>query len=271
VATEEKCMATEPEVMAGRIHPTAIVSPGAKLAKDVAVGPYTIIGEHVTVGEGTTIGSHNVIDGWTTIGAHCRIFHSACIGVEPQDLKYRGEQSYVEIGEHNTIREFVTIHRGTDLGDVTRIGSHNLLMAYVHIAHNCIVGSHTILANVVNLAGHVVVEDHASIGGVTPVHQFARVGTHAFIGGGSRVAQDVPPYLLAAGNPLRVAGINQVGLERRGFPEETRSILRRAYKILYRSGKNVTQAIEAIKSELPDIPEVRHLVRFIETSERGIT
>jgi UDP-N-acetylglucosamine acyltransferase len=264
-------MRTEPGIIPGTIHPTALVAPGARIGKDVAVGPYTIIGPNVSIGDGTSIGAHNVIDGRTVIGAGCSILHSTCIGVEPQDLKYRGAESLVEIGDHNTIREFVTIHRATEENEATRIGSHNLLMAYVHIAHNCVVGNHTILANVVNLAGHVMVEDHASIGGVTPVHQFVRIGGHAFIGGGSRVAQDVPPYFLAAGNPLRVAGINQVGLERRGFPVETRAALRKAYKILYRSEKNTPQAVEAIRAELPDLPEIRHLLRFIETSERGIT
>lgn len=264
-------MGTEPEVMAGRVHPTAIVAPGAKLGRNVAVGPYTLIGENVEIGEGTSIGAHNVIDGWTKIGAHCRIFHSTCLGVEPQDLKFGGEPSAVEIGDHNTIREFVTIHRATDKDRKTCIGSHNLLMAYVHIAHDCVVGNHTIIANAVNLAGHVTVQDYASIGGVTPVHQFARVGAHAYIGGGSRVPQDVPPFFLAAGNPLRVVGINKVGLERRGFTPETRNVLLRAYKILYRSEKNVSQAVEAIRGELPDIPEIRQLTDFIESSERGIT
>ncbi|MFH1679527.1 MAG: acyl-ACP--UDP-N-acetylglucosamine O-acyltransferase [Candidatus Eisenbacteria bacterium] len=264
-------MRTDPGILTGTIHPTALIAPGAKIGKDVTVGPYTLIGENVTIGDGTSIGSHNVIDGWTKIGARCKIMHSTCVGVEPQDLKYRGAESLVEIGDDNTVREFVTIHRATERDEVTRIGNHNLLMAYVHIAHNCVVGNHTILANAVNLAGHVIVEDNASVGGVTPVHQFVRIGGHAFIGGGSRVAQDVPPYLLAAGNPLRVVGINQVGLERRNFPAETRAALRKAYKILYRSEKNTLQALEAMRAELLDLPEIRHLLRFIETSERGIT
>jgi UDP-N-acetylglucosamine acyltransferase len=264
-------MGTEQEVLAGSIHPTALIAPGAKIGKGVSIGPYTIVGDHVEIGEGTRVGAHNVLDGWTRIGVQCRIFHSTCIGVEPQDLKFRGEKSLVLIGDRNTIREFVTIHPATEEGDVTRIGSDNLLMAYVHIAHNCEIGDHVILANAVNLAGHVKIEDHVGIGGVTPVHQFVRVGTHSFIGGGSRVAQDVPPYFLAAGNPLRVAGINQVGLERRGFSVETREALRRAYKILYRSGRNVRQALEALRAELPDIPEVRRLTEFVESSERGIT
>lgn len=264
-------MGTEPEVLTGRIHPTAVIAPGAKIARTAGVGPFTIIGEKVEIGENTSIGAHNVIDGWTKIGARCRIFHSTCIGVEPQDLKYAGEKTNVEIGDENTIREFVTIHRGTDAKWVTRIGSHNLLMAYVHVAHDCDIGNHTIIANAVNLAGHVTVQDYASIGGVTPIHQFARIGSHAYIGGGSRVPQDVPPFMLAAGNPIRVVGINQVGLERRGFSTETRNALRKAYKILYRSEKNVTQAVAAIREELPELPEIRYLVDFIESSERGIT
>ncbi len=264
-------MATGPGALTGGIHATALVSPGARIGRDVRVGPYTIVGENVAIGDETVIGAHNVIDGWTRIGRECRVFHSTCIGVEPQDLKYRGEPSFVEIGDGNTIREFVTIHRATSKGETTRIGDHNLLMAYVHIAHNCVVGSHTVIANAVNMAGHVTIEDYARIGGMVPVHQFVRIGMHSFIGGGSRVAQDIPPYLLAAGNPLRVAGINQVGLERSGFSAETREVLRKAYKFLYRSDKNVSQALESIRAELPDLPEVRRLVEFIEASDRGIT
>ena len=253
------------------IHPTAIIDPGARIGEGVTIGPYSIIGENVEIGDGTIIGAHNVINGWTRIGKKCRIFHSSCIGIEPQDLKYGGDPSRVEIGDGNTIREFVTIHRGTDKGDFTRIGDHNLLMAYVHIAHNCVIGDHVILANAVTLAGYVAVEDHAIIGGVTPIHQFVRVGAHAFIGGGSRVPQDIPPFLLASGNPLKIVGINQVGLKRRGFSPETCQHLRRAYKIIYRSDKNVSQAIETIRKELPEIPELDRLVEFIESSERGIT
>ncbi|MBN1825922.1 MAG: acyl-ACP--UDP-N-acetylglucosamine O-acyltransferase [Candidatus Eisenbacteria bacterium] len=264
-------MTPEPDAPRGGIHPSAIIEPGARLGRDVSVGPCAWIGPKATIGDRTRIGAHVVVEGWTDVGADCIIHHGAVVGAEPQDLKYRNEPSRVIIGDGNTIREFVTIHRGTLAGEETRIGDGNLLMAYVHIAHNCRLGNHTILANAVNLAGHVIIEDYARVGGVTPVHQFVRIGAYAFIGGGSRAAQDVPPFFLAAGNPIRMIGVNVIGLRRAGFSAEARLILQRAYKILYRSKRNTTQALAAIRETLPATPEIERLVAFIDSSERGIS
>ncbi len=252
------------------IHPTAIIHPKAELAQDVAVGPYAIIGEKVTIGEGCRIGSSVLIDGETTLGKNNRIFHGAAIGNVCQDLKFRGERTFVRIGDGNTIREFATVNSATGEGESTVIGSGSLIMAYVHLAHNCVIGDNVVLANAVNLAGHVRVHEFAAIGGLTPVHQFVEIGRHAFIGGGSRIPQDVPPFLKVAGNPTRVWGLNTVGLERRGYTAEQRGILKKAYVILYRSGLNVTQALDRIDADLPRTDEIALFVDFIRNSKRGI-
>lgn len=252
------------------IHPTAIVHEKATLGDDVTIGPYSIIGEKVTIGDGCRIDSNVLIDGETTLGENSRVFHAAAIGNVCQDLKYRGERTFVRIGSNSTIREFVTVNSATGEGESTVVGSDVLLMAYVHIAHNCVVGDHVILANAVNLAGHVRVHDFASIGGITPVHQFVEVGRYAFIGGGSRIAKDVCPFVKVAGNPAIVAGLNSIGLQRRGFTEEQRRLIKRAYQILFRSGLNVSQALERIAGELPQSPEIVMLVEFIKGSTRGI-
>jgi UDP-N-acetylglucosamine acyltransferase len=259
------------ESMATAIDATAVVAPRAQLGVGVRIGPYAIVGENVQVGDHTVIGPHAVLDGWTEIGAECKIHVGAVIGVEPQDLKYDGAKSWVRIGQGNVIREYATVHRATEEDGETRIGDQNLLMAYVHVAHNCVIGNHVILANAVNLAGHVLIEDFAIVGGVTPVHQFVRIGAHSFIGGGSRVPQDIPPYVRCAGNPLRVAGLNSVGLARRGFAPEVVAELKRAYRVIYRSDLNVSQALERIRAELRPYPEVNNFVSFIASSERGIT
>jgi UDP-N-acetylglucosamine acyltransferase len=253
------------------IDSTALIAPGAQLGDDVVVGPYAVIGANVTVGDRTVIGPHVVLEGWTQIGQDSKIHVGAVIGSDPQDLKFTGGRSWVRIGDRNTIREYVTIHRATSEGEETVVGDDNLLMAYVHVAHNCVIGNHVILANAVQLAGHVVVEDHAIIGGMTPVHQFVRIGAHAFVGGGSRVPQDIPPFVRCAGNPLRVAGLNSVGLTRRGFPPAVVAELKRAYRIIYRSDLNVTQAVDKVRTELEPYAEVSAFVKFIEASERGIT
>jgi len=253
------------------IDSTAIVAPGAKLGSGVRVGHYAIIGDNVVVGDRTVIGPHAVLDGWTEIGADCRIHAGAVIGNEPQDLKYAGAKSWVRIGRRNVIREYVTIHRATEEGGETTIGDDNLLMAYVHVAHNCRIGNGVILANAVMLAGHVAIEDAAIIGGMTPIHQFVRIGRHSFIGGGSRIPQDIPPFVRCAGNPLRVAGLNSVGLARRGFSAEVVAELKRAYRTVYRSELNVTQALEKARAELKPFPEVTAFIDFIAASERGIT
>ena len=251
-------------------HPSAIVDPRADIGEGVLVGPYAIIGGRVSLGDGTQVGAHAVVDGPTRVGRRCRIFPSAMVGLIPQDLKFDGCESSVEIGDDNIIREFVTIHRAARPGGRTVIGDGNLLMAYVHIAHDCMIGNGTILANCVQLAGHVVIHDQASVGGLTPVHQFVRIGRLAFVGGGSRVAKDVPPYVRAAGNPLRVVGLNAIGLERRGYSLEAVAEIKRAYRIVYRSQLNVTQAIERIHAEVTPTPEVRSFTEFLETTERGI-
>lgn len=253
------------------IHPTAVVDPAAQIGQGVTIGPYTVIGPDVKIGSGTVVGSHCVFEGWTEIGQDCKITHSVCLGQEPQDVKYKGEETYVRIGSRNLIREFTTVHRATGEGEETRVGDDNFIMAYVHIAHNCIVGSGTVISNLTAMAGHVTVEDYARISGVIPIHQFVRIGTHSIVGGGSRVPKDVLPYIKVAGTPLRVSGLNTIGLQRAGFDPETVKVLREAYRLIYRSNLNVSQAVERIKAEVAPIPEIQHLVEFIEASDRGIT
>lgn len=254
-----------------KIHPTAVVAPDVELAGGVEIGPYAVVGPDVHIGENTVIGSHVVIEGHTDIGARCRIFQFASIGVQPQDLKFRGEPTRVVIGNDNTIREFVTIHRATvsDIG-VTIMGDHNLIMAYSHIAHNCKLGNHVIMVNAANLAGHIHVEDYAIIGGLTGVHQFTRIGAHCIIGGASAISKDVAPYLLVSGNRAKPHGLNLIGLKRRGFKEGTIWALKDAYRLIFRSSLLLRTAIEKVRNEVEDCPEVRHFVEFIEQSKRGI-
>jgi UDP-N-acetylglucosamine acyltransferase len=255
-----------------KIHPTAVVSPDANISEGVEIGPYTIIGPDVNIGKNTIVGPHVVIDAHTDIGEGCRIFQFASIGAVPQDLKFRGEKTRVIIGNNNTIREFATIHQATsaDIG-VTMIGDRNLLMAYTHVAHNCKLGNNVILSNAVNLAGHIHIEDFAIIGGMSGVHQFTRIGAHAFIGGASGVTKDVPPFILVSGSYAKPYGLNMVGLKRRGFKEETIKALKEAYKLIFRSSLLLATAIEKVKNEVEDFPEVRDLVDFIEhRSTRGI-
>jgi UDP-N-acetylglucosamine acyltransferase len=253
-------------------HPTAIIHPGARLAADVTVGPYTVIGEHVTVGAGTQIGAHCVIEGWTEIGEACVFSHFVSAGTPPQDLKFGGEESRLIIGHHNTFREFVTLNRGTHHGGgATRIGNHNFLMAYVHVAHDCTLGNHVILANAATLAGHIEIGDHAVLGGLTGVHQFARIGAYAMIGGCSAIAQDVPPFVSATGNRAKLYGLNLVGLKRNGFTEERIAALKKAYRTLFASHLAMKDALVRARKESDGQPDVETLVRFIESSERGIS
>lgn len=254
-----------------RIHPTALVHDRARLGEGVSIGPYSIIGEHVSLGPGTEVGSHVVIEGWTEIGEQCRIFPFASIGAVPQDLKFKGEESRVVIGRENTIREYVTIHRGTEPGGgVTRIGDHNLLMVYVHVAHDCQIGNRVILANAATLAGHITVQDFAVVGGLSGLHQFVRIGRHAIIGGCSAVAQDIPPFVSAVGNRAKLYGLNSVGLKRRGFSDERIAELKTAYKILFRSKTGMKAAIQKVRKELAGSPEALELAAFVEGSERGV-
>lgn len=255
------------------IHPTAIVDQNACLASDVEVGPYAIIGPHVTIGEGTVVQAHAFLSGHATIGRKCEIFPFACIGMKTQDLKFQeGDVTYVEIGDNTVLREFSTVHLGTKAGEVTRVGSRCLIMAYCHVAHGCRVGDDVIMSNLATLAGEVTVEDHAIIGGMTGVHQFCRIGTHAMVGGATKVRQDCPPFMITESveGETRVLGPNIVGLQRRGFPSEVRSALKEAYRLLYREGLNRGQALERLKLEMEQIPEIQTLVRFYADSQRGV-
>jgi UDP-N-acetylglucosamine acyltransferase len=258
--------------MTVKIHPAAYVAEGADLGVDVEIGPGTIVGADVRIGDRTRIDAHALITGWTRIGSGCHIHHGAVLGSPPQDLKYKPEvRTFLEVGDDTEIREYATANLATEPGSATRIGSHCLLMAYAHVAHDCRVGDHAIIANATQMAGFVTVEDWAIIGGLTAVHQFVRVGCHAMIGGGSRVAQDVAPYVKSAGSPPRNAGLNAVGLERRGFAKPTVEALQKAYKLLFRDGLTVADAVARIRAGLPGVPEVEHFARFAETSARGLT
>jgi len=254
------------------IHETAIVHPGAKLGADVQIGPYSIVGEHVEIGDGTNLGAHAVITGHTRVGRGNRVYHHVSLGEVPQDKKYAGESTRLEIGDDNVIREFCTFNIGTvqDRG-YTRLGDRNWVMAYVHMAHDTVVGNDVILANCTQLAGHVEIGDFAMLGGFTGVHQFCRVGSHAVTGVGSVVLADVPPFVTAMGNTAKPYGINSEGLRRRGFSAETISEIRRAYKLLYRSGLKLEEARAAIGERLPACPELESLLDFLSsTSQRSI-
>jgi UDP-N-acetylglucosamine acyltransferase len=252
------------------IHPTAVVDPTAVIGPSTTIGPYSVIGAGVTLGEGCRVHNHVSIAGPTHIGDGNEFYPFCSIGQRSQDLKYKEEPTYLEIGNHNTFREFVTVNRGTAPESVTRIGSHGTFLAYAHVAHDCTVGSHVIFSNNGTLAGHVTVGDHAVIGGLSGIHQFCRIGDHAIIGGCTKIVQDVPPFLIADGNPAEVRGVNMIGLERRGFSSESIRELREAYKIIYRSNKNTAQALEQLREEFPKSDTVGALVTFITSSDRGI-
>jgi UDP-N-acetylglucosamine acyltransferase len=253
------------------LHPSVIVHPGARLAEDVEVGPYSIIGEHVEIGPGSHIGPHVVMTGHTRIGRNNRVFQFASLGDIPQDKKYTGEPTRLEIGDNNTIREFCTFNVGTslDLG-FTRLGNDNWIMAYTHVAHDCQIGNNTVLANSVQLAGHVLIGDFAILGGGTLVHQFCRIGAHAFTAGGSVVLRDVPPYVMSGGNSAQPHGLNSEGLKRRGFTPQALEALRRAYKTLYRSGLSLEEARQQIVEQADGFPEVQVLADFLAATSRGI-
>lgn len=253
-----------------KIHETAVIYPGARLGRDVEVGPYSVICENVFIGDGTKIGAHVVIEGWTTIGRECQIYHGACLGGPPQDLKYKNEKSFLFIGDQTQIREYAVIHRATGEGEETRIGSHCLIMGTTHIAHNCLIGNNVIISNSAGLAGHVVVEDRAIISGMSGVHQFVKIGRNAMIGGASKVVQDVPPFVIADGRPAKVCGLNSVGIARAGIPEDARRNLKKAYRMLFRSGMKLSEAIVAMEQELDSSEPVEHLLRFLRNVDRGI-
>ena len=254
------------------IHPTAIVDPKAELGKDVEVGAYSIIGHDVIIGDGTRIGPHVVIEPFVNISPECQIYQYAAIGAQPQDLKFAGEKSFVKIGRRTIIREFVTIHRGTAFGGgVTEVGAENLLMNYTHIAHDCKIGRRVVMANNATLAGHITIGDHATIGGLVAIHQFVQVGKYAFIGGKSAIPKDIPPYVIAAGDRARLHGLNFVGLKRAGFSKSTLAALKNTYRIIFRIGLTLNEAMERVKAEVEQIPEVVSFIEFIKSSERGIT
>ena len=252
------------------VHPTAIIHPQSRIGAGCEIGPYCVIGEHVELGPGCRLHSHVVIDGHTRLGQSNEIFPFASIGLRTQDLKWKGGLTRTEIGDHNTIRECVTIHSATGEGEATVIGSHNNILANSHIGHNVVLGNWVIIS-MAALAGHVVVEDYALVGGLSAVHQFCRIGTMAMTGGCTKVVQDVPPYVIVDGNPAEARTINKVGLERNGVSEAAQAALRQAYKILFREGLTTSNALARIESELPPLPEVKHLVQFIRGSARGIT
>jgi UDP-N-acetylglucosamine acyltransferase len=253
------------------IAPTAVIHPNAQIGSGCFIGPYCVIGENVVLGAGCRLHSHVVIDGHTTLGDNNEIFPFASIGLKTQDLKWKGGVTRTVIGDRNTFREYVTIHSATGDGEVTTVGSNNNLLAYSHVAHNVTMGSHIIMSNVGTLAGHVTVEDYAVVGGLAAVHQFCRIGKMAIVGGCSKVVQDVPPFMLADGNPAETRTINKVGMERNGISDDVQAAMRQAYKILFREGLTIPNALERIEVEVPASPEIQHLLQFVRESERGIS
>lgn len=255
-----------------QIHPTAVVHPKAELASDVEVGPFSVVGEHVRIGRGTRLVAHVYVEGWTEIGERCQLYPYASIGTPPQHLQYQGEPTKVVIGNDNILREYVTVNRATVAGGgLTKIGDHNFLMAYVHVAHDCLLGNHIIMANASTLAGHISIGDHAIIGGLVGIHQYVRVGSYVMIGGCSAVAQDVPPFMRAAGGyRVKLYGLNSVGLRRQNFSADRISALKQAYEVLFRSGHRIAEAIKVARDQFKDHPDVAALLNFLEGSKRGI-
>jgi len=252
------------------LHKTAIISSKAEIGNDVTVGPYTVIEDDVIIADGCEIGSSVLIASGTRIGKNCKVFHSAVLGTIPQDLKFGDEKTTLEIGENTTIREFATLNRGTEDRWKTLIGNNCLLMTYSHIAHDCHLGNNVIIANAVNMAGHVSIDDFVGMGGLCGVHQFVRIGKHAFIGGASKVSKDVPPFVMAMGEPFRYAGLNRVGLTRRGFTEDTLNEIKNTYRIIFQSKHTVKDAIKKVEDEIEPITEVQDILKFFRDSEHGI-
>ena len=253
------------------IHPSAVVSPKAKIADGVKIGPFSIIGENVTVGKDTVIGSHAVIDGNTVIGEKNRIYPFVSLGLPPQDINYRGEDTRLVIEDENIIREFVTINRATTKQDrVTKVGNRNYIMAYAHIAHDCALGNSIIMSNAATLGGHIEIGDHAIIGGLVAIHQFVRIGSYAFIGGKSAIVKDIPPFMMASGDRAKLYGLNQIGLKREGFSQENINRLKKAYQIIWRDHHLFNEALEIVRREIPPFKELEILLEFLVNSERGI-
>lgn len=254
------------------IHPTAIVDSQAEVADDVEIGPYAVVQRHVKIGSGSIIGPHATIDPYVTIGKNCNIYQYASIGAAPQALKYQGETTYVKIGDNTIVREFVTINRGTGFGGgITEIGESNYLMAYSHIAHDCKTGKNVIMANNATMGGHILIDDHVTVGGLVGIHQFVRVGKYAFLGGKSAVVKDIPPFVIASGDRARLRGLNSVGLKRHGFDQNTLSCLKKTYRLIFRIGLTLNEALERVRAEVDPIAEVVEFVDFIKSSRRGIT
>jgi UDP-N-acetylglucosamine acyltransferase len=258
-------------IFADMIHPSAVIHPRAEIGPDCEIGPFCVIGEHVSLGKGCRLHSHVVIDGHTRLGDENEIYPFTSIGLKTQDLKWTGGLTRTVIGDRNTFREHVTIHSATGDGRTTVVGSNNNFLAYTHVAHDCQLGNYIIMSNVGTLAGHVTVEDHAIVGGLAAVHQFCRIGKMSIIGGCAKVVQDVPPFMLADGNPARTRTINKVGMERNKISEEVQSAMRQAFKILFREGLTIPNALARIESDLPPSPEILHLIQFVRASERGIS
>lgn len=252
------------------VHPSAHVDPSAELADDVSVGPWAIIGPNVSVGAGSRVEARAVLERNVRLAPRCRVGIGSILGGDPQDVKYRGEETWVEIGPDTTIREYSTINRGTASSGQTTVGARCFVMSYVHVAHDCHVGDDVVLANGVQMAGHVEVEERAIVSGLVPIHQFVRIGTLSMIGGASRVNQDIPPYTRAVGNPTHLVGINSIGLERAGMPLETRAAIKRAYRLLFNAGLPRTEGIIRVRAELMGVPEVERLIEFVERSRRGV-
>ncbi|MBL8983663.1 MAG: acyl-ACP--UDP-N-acetylglucosamine O-acyltransferase [Gemmatimonadetes bacterium] len=255
--------------MSANIHPTALVSPKAEIGNDVTIGAFAIIGDQVTIGDGCVIEPRATLERNVRLAPRVTIGSGTIVGGDPQDLKFKGEDTWVEIGEGTRIREYSTINRGTSQSWKTTVGKGCFLMSYVHLAHDCHVGDGVIISNGTQLAGHVTIEDRAIVSGLVAVHQFAKIGRHAFVGGCSRVAKDVPPFIKAVGNPVKLYGLNSVGLQRSGFPDEVVRELKRAYRLFFRSELNVSQAMARARTELSPIPEIEHFLSFLEDSERG--
>ena len=264
-------MLVSPHPSGVEIHPTALVDESAELGEGVSVGPYSIIGPGVVVGTGTRLGPHVLIERDTEVGGDCVLHKGAVLGTDPQDLKYAGEPTRLTVGDRTVIREYATLNRGTTASGSTEVGSDCLLMAYTHVAHDCRIGNHVILSNSVNMGGHVTIGDWAIVGGVTPIHQFVRIGEHAFVGGASRVSKDIPPYVKAAGSPVQLYGLNSLGLQRRGFSEEVRRELKRAYRLFFASSYNTSQALERARDELRALPEIEVFLAFFQATERGVS
>ena len=254
------------------IHPSAIIDPKAEIDTDVEIGPYTVISDNVSIGSGTLIGPHVTVAPYVSIAPDCHIFQFASVGAAPQAVKFKGEKTYVKIGRGTVVREFVTINRGTAFGTgVTQIGEKNLLMAYCHVAHDCQTGREVILANNATLAGHIVIGDYVIVGGLVAIHQFVRIGEYAYVGGKSAVPKDIPPYVIASGDRARLYGLNRIGLKRHGFSESAIAALKKVYRIFFRYGITINEAIERAQAEVDHLPEVVNFINFIKSSQRGIT